>query len=1102
MHYPLRYAAKTRPTPSATLRDAGNRSPWSRKGPGEPAAILATRFRHRYIAPLHSRTTGTLTDLLTQLTAALVGTYRIERELGGGGMSRVFLAEELRLGRRVVIKVLPPEMSIDSFADRFEREIRVAASLQHPHLVPLLSAGVAGDVVYYVMPFIPGDSLAARISRDGALPIDDILRILHDVLEALAYAHGRGIVHRDIKPDNILLIGRHALVTDFGIAKAVSTALEALGGTALTSRGLALGTPAYMAPEQAAADPLVDQRADLYALGAVAYEMLAGRPPFNAPTAQAMLAAQMAILPDRVDRFRSSIPAELASLVMRALEKIPADRPQSADAMLAQLDLLRPLTPAPGSPTTRAGATISRTGRMVGLFAVATACLTALAFGLSRLAGLPDWVWIAALACMVVGLPVVLYTGRLERRRAEARVSGTYLAHDEGGHQRMFTWRRAVLGGAVALGTVMLLTGAYVVSGRLGIGPAATLLSAGRLAAQDRLVLADFLNRTADSSLGNAVTEALRVDLGQSRAIHLLDGRQVSGALRRMGARPDTALTEGLARELAIREGAKAIVAGEISRLGSGYVLTARIVTADSGATLAPVRVTADDEAALIPAVNALSADLRARIGESLRTIRATEPLEQVTTASLPALRLYTDGRRAFDAGDYGAARALLLRAVGTDTAFAMAWRRLGAVYYNLGSGPAAQIEASTRAFNHRDRLPPLERFLTEGYYYTSADQRDPEKAITAYRAALDNSPEDPTALNNLGMTLTRVGRFAAAESVLRQGMAFKPTMPLADNLVDALVSQSKWNALDSVFQVADSISTPDHPARIGIRLTVAFAERAYARAESLVAAHEGSGAAAPPSVSWGRVQLDVLHGRYGRAARLLREVRDIRLASGERLDAARAAIAPAGWLGEMGRSESARRELRAALSGPVFRQLDTAAIPVRELGRLHAVLGDVEGVRKDRRVFETQQPSISRVRADSLLWAGLALQAEHRWREAAAALSEATTIRYLQHCSPCGAFYAARMWDAAGVADSTVAYYRQGTDRPALSYNLEDATLYPVALRRLGELYEQRGDRTTALDWYSRFVDLWHDADPDLQPLVGEVRGRIARLTAEPKTP
>src|SRR5437870_4048209 len=236
-------------------------------------------------------------DLLARLQSALGDAYRIERELGGGGMSRVFLAQEVHLGRQVVVKVLPPEMAAGVSAERFEREIRLAAALQHPHIVPLLTAGSQGDLLYYVMPHIAGESLRARIAHERELPVGDTVRILRDVCDALAYAHGHGIVHRDVKPDNVLFSGKHALVADFGVAKAVA---ESTGKTALTSLGVALGTPAYMAPEQATADPTTDHRADIYAVGAVAYEMLAGRPPFTAPTGQAVLAAHGSCPPDPV----------------------------------------------------------------------------------------------------------------------------------------------------------------------------------------------------------------------------------------------------------------------------------------------------------------------------------------------------------------------------------------------------------------------------------------------------------------------------------------------------------------------------------------------------------------------------------------------------------------------------------------------------------------------------------------------------------------------------------------------------------------------------------------------------------------------------------
>ncbi|HEU5153202.1 MAG TPA: protein kinase, partial [Gemmatimonadales bacterium] len=287
-------------------------------------------------------------DLLERLQSALGTAYRLEKELGGGGMSRVFLAEETALGRQVVVKVLPPEYGAGLNVDRFRREIQVAAGLHHPHIVPLLSAGQAGDVLYYTMPMIEGESLRARLARHGELPIHDTVRLLRDVVDALACAHEHGVVHRDIKPDNVLLSRKHALVTDFGVAKA----LEASGKSSITSTRLALGTPAYMAPEQAAADPHTDHRADLYAVGVLAYEMLTGSPPFTGPSAQSVLNAHVTKAPVPVTEARSTVPPGLASLVMRCLEKKPADRYQSADELLAQLELLA--TPSGGTAPTGA----------------------------------------------------------------------------------------------------------------------------------------------------------------------------------------------------------------------------------------------------------------------------------------------------------------------------------------------------------------------------------------------------------------------------------------------------------------------------------------------------------------------------------------------------------------------------------------------------------------------------------------------------------------------------------------------------------------------------------------------------------------------------
>ena len=276
-------------------------------------------------------------DLRDQLQHTLGTSYTLERELGGGGMSRVFVAEDTTLGRSVVVKVLPPEMASGVSTERFKREITLAARLQHPHIVPLLSAGETGGLPYFTMPFVEGESLRARLARGEEVPLKAAVHLLREVASALAYAHRKGVIHRDIKPENVLITEQHAMVTDFGVAKAISAATHA-DADGLTAVGVALGTPAYMAPEQVAGDPGTDHRADIYAFGVIAYELLAGRAPFAGRTAQALMAAHVLETPEAISSRRVGVPAELSALVMRCLEKSPDDRPQSAEDILRRLD--------------------------------------------------------------------------------------------------------------------------------------------------------------------------------------------------------------------------------------------------------------------------------------------------------------------------------------------------------------------------------------------------------------------------------------------------------------------------------------------------------------------------------------------------------------------------------------------------------------------------------------------------------------------------------------------------------------------------------------------------------------------------------------------
>src|SRR5438105_1404201 len=633
-------------------------------------------------------------------------------------MSRVFLAEEARLRRTVVIKVLPPELGAGVNVARFEQEIALAAKLQDPHIVPLLTAGATGDLLYYIMPHIAGESLRARLAHERELPIADTLHILHDVLDGLAYAHSHHVVHRDIKPDNVLLSGRHALVTDFGVAKAVQ---ESTGATVLTSVGVALGTPAYMAPEQATADPNTDHRADLYAVGALAYEMLTGRPPFTAPTAQGVLAAHVTAPPDPVTKYRDSVPPALAALVMRCLAKHPADRWQSASEMLTELEHL--MSPPSGSSADAAVA--ARRGRPLHVgawFVAASAGVLALVYLLRQVLGLPDWVLRAAAVLLAAGLPIMIATGLFERRRALARSAGRITATTAGSWHRLFTWRSAISGGVAAFAALGLGAAAYMTMRALGIGPVGTLVASGVLGERDKLVLADFANRTSDSTLGPSVGEAFRIDLSQSPAIRLLDAAAISEALRRMNRAPGTRLDPSLARELAQRENAKAVVLGQIDPVGRGYVLTAELISAAAGASLVALRENARDDNEIIAAVDRLSRRMRERIGESLRTIRSSEPLEQVTTGSLEALRRYSEALRAADRGEFTRAVGLLGDAIALDSGFAMAYRKLAVIFSNMGESPSRTKAAAASAFRYRERLPALERHLATAYYYNVVD--------------------------------------------------------------------------------------------------------------------------------------------------------------------------------------------------------------------------------------------------------------------------------------------------------------------------------------------------------------------------------------------
>jgi TolB-like protein/Flp pilus assembly protein TadD len=314
-----------------------------------------------------------------RLTAALADRYRIEREVGAGGMATVYLAQDLKHHRAVAIKVLRAELAAALGPERFLREIEISAQLHHPHILPLYDSGDAGGLLYYVMPYVEGESLRDRLAREKQLPLDEALQLAREVADALSYAHSRGVVHRDIKPENILLESGHAVVADFGIARAITAA----GGETLTGTGVAIGTPAYMSPEQAAGSRDLDGRSDLYSLGCVLYEMLAGQPPFTGPTVESVVHQHLAVEPPNVTSIRPAVPASVAAALQRALAKTPADRFNPV-ALFAEAIAPRASAGVTTPPASAAAVPAKRSRRRLALLGLAAVVTIAGAVAVSR----------------------------------------------------------------------------------------------------------------------------------------------------------------------------------------------------------------------------------------------------------------------------------------------------------------------------------------------------------------------------------------------------------------------------------------------------------------------------------------------------------------------------------------------------------------------------------------------------------------------------------------------------------------------------------------------------------------------------------------------
>jgi eukaryotic-like serine/threonine-protein kinase len=1020
-------------------------------------------------------------------------------------MSRVFVAEETRLRRKVVVKVLSPELAQGISVERFEREIQTVAALQQANIVGVLSAGDTNGLPFYTMPYVEGESLRSRLAR-GPLAVTEVIAVLRDVTRALAYAHQRGVVHRDIKPDNVLMSGGAAVVTDFGIAKAISAARTASGSATLTQIGTSIGTPAYMAPEQAAGDPHVDHRADIYSLGAMAYELLTGHVVFADRTPQRMVAAHMSEAPMPITAFRPDLPAALGALVMQCLAKEANDRPQSAGEIALALDSMTSGSGMQATPPVLLGGP-GMLRKALAIYAASFVAVAIMAKAAIVGIGLPDWVFPGALIVMALGLPVVLWTGYVQRvTRRAMTLTPTYtpggtpsMAHGTMATLALkaapkMSWYRTARGGMYALVVFILMIAAFMAMRAFGIGPAGSLLASGKLKAKDPILLTDFKVSGADPSLGRVVSDAVRAGLAESSVITLEQPTAINAALERM-QRPDSSRIDyALARQLAVREGIKAIVDGEVTTLGSGYVLVIRLAAAESGNELWSARATADNPRELIDAIDKLTRRLRDKVGESLRNVQGGAPLAQVTTGSLEALRKYSEGKRAYAARDFPRSVRLLREAVAIDTTFAEGWRALGRALGNTG-GPASERDSAlTRAYRSRDRLSERERDLATIEYFASGPGRDRAKAVAGWEAMLARG--DSSQIAELSGALLSRRELARAESLARISVRMEPdNVPGYGNLMSFLRSEGKLASAESVLAAVSARFPNNRRPRLYAMWMMYSKGELGPYEHALDSARKVRDPADPTTTLQMWAGYSMLRGHVSESRAANAEVVAAFSSIGASVDPARVAALGV-WTSAMatGAADIDLRALDAAI--------DRGSTPSLLVARAYAVAGRVERAKavlaryvaevRDTAVLRASEPEMHTTRGEVAL-------GERKWRDAVDEFrrGDRAPDGPADDCSVCLPLGLSRAFDVGGQADSAIVQYELFVRTPLYRHWAEqlDGAFLARAFERLGQLYEEKGDATNAAENDRKFIELWKNADPELQPRVAAARARLKRL-------